>query len=125
MPSLDLICLANSRKLSARCIAGLRTDTGEWIRPVSQAEHGELTYLQRSLGIEGEPQNFDVIRMGFAKPMPIPSQPENWLVDGTAWKLLDRPAPPNLHKLVRDAVHLNDHLFGSLSDRIDALTFSS
>src|SRR5207245_1958362 len=78
-----------------------------------------------SLGIEGEPQNFDVIRMGFAKAMPIPSQPENWLVDGTAWKLLDRPAPPNLHKLVRDAVHLNDHLFGSLSDRIDALTFSS
>jgi len=125
MPSFDLICLANSRKLSARCIAGLRTDTGEWVRPVSQAEHGELTYPQRSLGADGEPQNFDVIRVGFAKATPIPSQPENWLVDGTTWKLVDRPAPSSLYNVVRDALYLNDHLFGSLSDRIDALTFSS
>ena len=42
MPSLDLICLANSSKLGSRCLAGLRVDGGGWVRPVSNQEYGEL-----------------------------------------------------------------------------------
>src|SRR6266850_2762793 len=32
MPLVDLICLANSNKMGGRCIAGLRTDGGGWVR---------------------------------------------------------------------------------------------
>jgi hypothetical protein len=125
MSSAELICLANSRKLSARCIAGLRTDTGGWIRPISNAEHGELTYALRSLGPAGEPQNFDLIRVGLAKAMPSPSQPENWLVDGSSWTLIERPAPARFAALVKAAIHSDERLFDSFSDRISAESFHS
>src|SRR5882762_10878846 len=80
MPFLDLICLANARKRSERCVAGLRADAGRWIRLVSRAEHGEFTYAQRNLGEAGEPQNFDLIRVEVLVPQPTPGQPENFLV---------------------------------------------
>ena len=42
-----LVCLANSRKLGGRCVAGLRmhgkqVKVGDWVRPVSRSEHGEV-----------------------------------------------------------------------------------
>ena len=43
MPPLTrIICLANSRKHGAYCVAGIRPDTGEWMRPVSQLEDGRV-----------------------------------------------------------------------------------
>ncbi|MBI5584386.1 MAG: DNA helicase RecQ, partial [Deltaproteobacteria bacterium] len=43
MPPLTrIICLANSRKHGAYCLAGVGTDSGEWIRPVSDLEDGRL-----------------------------------------------------------------------------------
>lgn len=43
MPVTDLLCLAYSRKYSARCVAGIRLDTLEWVRPVSATDHGALS----------------------------------------------------------------------------------
>jgi hypothetical protein len=37
-----LICLANSRKHSGRCIAGLDVCTGKWIRPVTTLDDGRI-----------------------------------------------------------------------------------
>lgn len=40
-----IICLANSRKLSGRCIAGIRDSFWEgwrWVRPVSSIEEGQI-----------------------------------------------------------------------------------
>lgn len=125
MPLLEFICLANSRKLSARCVAGLRTDTGQWIRPVSSAEHGELAYSQRLLGTGSEPQNFDIVRAGLSAPTPTASQPENWLIDGTRWNLVARPAPANCHTILQGALYTGDSLFGTTSDRIPAASFAS
>lgn len=125
MPSFDLICLANSRKLSERCIAGLRTDTGGWIRPVSKAEHGELNYSERQLGPDGEPRNFDIIRVSLAKAHAAPSQPENWLINPESWRLIERPAPARFDVLVRRAIHSGEVLFDSLSDRVPETTFHS
>ena len=39
MDSIKIVCLANSRKISGRCIAGKIMDSGKWIRPVSSREH--------------------------------------------------------------------------------------
>ena len=41
-----IVCLANSRKMSGRCIAGkevLDTGYGEWIRPISKRETAEIS----------------------------------------------------------------------------------
>lgn len=118
MPSFEFVCLANSRKMSARCVAGLRTDTGEWVRPVSAQDHGVLTYLQRHLGDGGDPRHFDLLRVGFAKPLPAQTQPENWLIDGSAWTLVRRPAPPEASRLLERRLYTGEQLFGSCADRI-------
>lgn len=124
MASFELICLANSRKLRERCVAGIRTDTGGWVRPISPAQHGELTYSQRNLANAGDPRKFDVISVGVANHVPTPSQPENWLIDGNPWRLISRPAPPNLHTVLNSTIHAGGKLFGTISDRVAVGTFS-
>ncbi len=125
MPSFDLICLANSRKLSARCVAGIRTDTAEWVRPISDLQHGELTFNHRRLSNNGEPENFDVIRIGFSRHSPANSQPENWLIDGTPWQLISRPAPSSFRHLLQARLYRNALLFGCASDRIAVEKFTT
>ncbi len=39
---MRVICLANSYKHQARCIAGVAIDSGDWIRPVSGLEDGRI-----------------------------------------------------------------------------------
>jgi hypothetical protein len=68
---VDVICLANARKRSERCVACVHAQTGAWIRLVSGSEHGELTYAQRNLGSHGEPQKLDLIRVGLAHKKPL------------------------------------------------------
>ena len=123
MPLLDLICLANARKHSERCVACLRIDGNGWVRLVSAASHGELTYPQRNLAANGEPQNFDLIRVEVLRPKPAIGQPENWLIANAPWKLLERPAPRSLQDVVAKALHLESSLFGSYSDRVAARFF--
>jgi hypothetical protein len=38
MAQVDLICLANSRKLGGRCVAGLRLDGSGWVRRVDSPQ---------------------------------------------------------------------------------------
>ena len=44
MAPTEILCLANSKKLGGRCLAGLSwPDLQTWIRPVERArEHGEI-----------------------------------------------------------------------------------
>src|SRR5579885_2767462 len=125
MPSFEFVCLANSRKMSARCVAGLRTDGSGWIRPVSALEHGALTYLQRHVGDGGDPRHFDLLRVSFEKAVPARSQPENWLIDGSAWKLVRRPAPAELSGLLQRRLHRGEQLFGSCADRIAVAVYEN
>ncbi len=112
MPSVDLICLANSYKLGSRCLAGLRVDGGGWVRPVSNKQHGELQYSQYRLPDHSEPHLFDVIRVGLLRAAPLPHQPENWLVDDSAWELLERPAAAERARVVEASVFRGSQLFG-------------
>jgi hypothetical protein len=112
VPSAELICLANSYKLNYRCVAGLRTDGGGWVRPVSSKEHGELEYSQYRLPDHSEPHLFDVIRIGLSHHQPLPHQPENWLMDTSAWMLLERPASADRARVVAAAVFRGPLLFG-------------
>jgi hypothetical protein len=123
MPEIEIICLANSRKRQGRCIAGLRTDGGGWVRPVAPCGDGSLFPQQYRLRDGAEPQVGDMLRIGVQSPLPKPHQPENWLIDGTRWELLARPLPGEKHALLQASVVAGPELFGNRSDRLPENSF--
>jgi hypothetical protein len=85
MPELKrLICLANSRKLSGRCVAGKEltaTGSGAWIRPVSDRPSEEVSERERQYEDGSDPQVLDLVRVPVLSHKPKSYQPENWLLD--------------------------------------------
>ena len=79
-----IVCLANSRKLSGRCLAGKEFDRDEvsgWIRPVGAREHGEVSEYERQYEDGSDPRVLDVIDVPLLSPQPKDFQQENWLLD--------------------------------------------
>jgi hypothetical protein len=74
---MSLFCLANSKKLSERCTAGVRVDTGDWIRPKRREKHGELTLSQIDLANGGDPQLLDLLRVSPAEHVSVQNRREN------------------------------------------------
>jgi hypothetical protein len=64
-----IICLANSQKHGERCIAGIETSTGKWIRPVSNLDDGRVprnVYL-----VNGEePKLLDILEIPLSETSP-------------------------------------------------------
>ncbi|GMW05565.1 MAG: hypothetical protein QY320_08300 [Gammaproteobacteria bacterium] len=78
-----MVCLANSRKTSGRCIAGkelLRGSAGGWLRPVSDREHEEVSEGERQYKDGTDPRVLDIIRVPLIRPRPKEYQKENWLL---------------------------------------------
>ncbi len=79
-----IVCLANSRKLSGRCIAGKEMVRGRvvgWARPVSARPHEEVSEYERQYENGGDPQVLDVIDVPLRAARPKGYQQENWLLD--------------------------------------------
>lgn len=96
----NLICLANSKKYTERCIAGIelanssrlgyryeivkRRDNPVWIRPVSDSEHGEIaSQLVDHINL------LDVVEIKFPTAHPQGYQSENVLFDDLYLKVVD------------------------------------
>lgn len=85
---MTVACLANSRKLSGRCIAGKLTtgaSAGTWIRPVSGRPHEEVSEYERQYQDGSDPKVLDIISIPFVQPRPKAYQPENHLIDGESY----------------------------------------
>jgi hypothetical protein len=121
----QFICLAHSKKYSNHCVAGIRLDTGEWIRPISKEKHGELTQSQLKLADGGEPQNFDVIAACLSAHTPVKNQPENWRIENSPWRLVSRPAPVERAKVLKKALFRQTVLFGNTTDRVAYRVFEN
>lgn len=82
-----IVCLANSRTLAGRCIAGREWDgeqVGDWIRPVSKREGLEVSEYERQYADGSDPRVLDVIDVPIIKHVPRAAerwQNENWLLD--------------------------------------------
>jgi len=83
MRTVDLLVLANSRKLSGKCLAGLvLPELTEWVRPISpHTAQGEVPknqlwifdgHLQRLI------QPLDVVKVSLNKRTTTPFHPEDW-----------------------------------------------
>jgi len=92
--SKTIVCLANSRKLTGRCVAGKEWDglkIGGWCRPVSAKDRGELTAERWYRRTWRDPQLLDLIEVGLLRPRPSGCQTENHLVDtNVRWRLAGR-----------------------------------
>jgi hypothetical protein len=89
MTQAEIIVLANSVKHGQHCVAGKCINTGNWIRPVSNANGAELSHEQAKY--QNPYGSFCVkplqkIRMGFTQHVPLSHQPENHLIDGNLWQ---------------------------------------
>ncbi|MGX1976069.1 dual OB domain-containing protein [Streptomyces kronopolitis] len=87
-----LVCLANSRKLSGRCMAGMVGDyPGEWVRPVSARQNGEVAAREMQCEDGTEPNVLDIVSVPLLRPQSHDFQSENWLLDpGYRWKKTDK-----------------------------------
>jgi hypothetical protein len=101
-----IVCLANSRKLSGRCIAGRELvggTLGGWVRPVSAREHEEVSEREREYQNGQDPQVLDVIDVPLVVPRANAFQTENWLLDPDYyWSLVDQMSPDGLADYVED-----------------------
>lgn len=103
MATERLLVLASSRKHGGRCIAGLSLDGNGLIRPVTGRGGGELSSYDTQLNTW--PNELDVVGFGHDGFEGDLVQPENVLVDGSAWTnegLMDadealRLIEPHLH----------------------------
>jgi len=92
--SKTIVCLANSRKLTGRCVAGKEWDgqkIGRWCRPVSAKDRGEISAERWYRRTWRDPQLLDLIEVGLLRPRPSGFQTENHLVDTSVrWRFAGR-----------------------------------
>lgn len=98
-----LVCLANSRKLSGRCVAGkefMRGKPGAWIRPVSARPTEEVSEHERQYEDGSDPQVLDIVDVSLLRRVPKLYQSENWLLDQSYyWVRVSRASWPLLARL--------------------------
>ncbi len=129
-----IVCLANSRKLSGRCLAGKEltaTGPGAWLRPVSDRPSEEVSERERQYQDGSDPQVLDIIDIPLKTPRPKNYQSENWLLDSdrywlrvgnTRWKDLGAFAddPPILWSNASRTRQSNDRVVESDANHLDS-----
>ncbi len=99
-----IVCLANSRKLAGRCVAGrewaAEKGKGAWIRPVSERSGQEVSEYERQYEDGSDPRILDIIDLPLKEWQPGGFQTENWLLDqGHYWKKVGSYSPFELSNL--------------------------
>ncbi|MFE2754595.1 hypothetical protein ACFXGA_21610 [Actinosynnema sp. NPDC059335] len=88
-----MVCLANSRKNSGRCVAGMVIGRGgpEWVRPVGGRPGHEVSAVERRYADGAEPEVLDVIAVPLIRRRPFGVHRENWLFDpAVRWERVGR-----------------------------------
>ena len=121
-----MVCIANSRKISGRCLAGkerIEHGFGEWIRPVSQRPAGEISEFERRYQNGDDPNVLDIIEIPLLHPHPHNYQTENYLIDARhAWRKVGQFDKHQLHILadtIEGDLWINGYSsYNGINDRI-------
>ena len=118
-----IVCLANSRKLAGRCIAGRewgKDGPKGWIRPVSEREHGDVGEYERQYEDGSDPRVLDIIDVPVIRPRPKDYQSENWLLHkGYYWEKKGTYSPFELDRLTDTVAPLWENGYSTYSGRND------
>lgn len=117
MRAVEILCLANSRKINGRCVAGL-TSQGEWIRPVSGEGDGTLYQPQYVLESGDEATVLDVLDVRLYEHAPERHQPENWRVTDQRWQRTGHLSGEGALRFLRENCAPGPELLGNKSDRV-------
>lgn len=112
MPTKTLVCLANSKKLGDRCVAGVEEGSQTWIRPVGSGSHGAITLAEQVLDDGSQPELLDVIEVQLGHAVPQPGQPENWSLAPGRWSRVGHLDADPARDLLTGLV-TNDPVFGT------------
>jgi len=130
-----IVCLANSKKYSERCVAGVEvqdTDKGyqiiyeankpKWIRPVSQSSYGEFPAR-----IASDINLLDIVEFEIVKPCPKSYQSENVYFAKNSVKKVSsiRLTNKNLARLIHDRLTLFGNRGKAVHEEvIDSINYS-
>jgi hypothetical protein len=113
----QLICLANSWKHGDRCIAGINSLKGQWIRPVSDLPDGRIPKEMRLIG-GTEPALLEVLEIPLAKTGPdFGFECENLSVLPGTWRRVGKVPPGFLNKYCSNEEYIlhNDQRYVTVS----------
>jgi hypothetical protein len=115
----ELIVLANSRKYGGRCVAGISRTTGEWIRPISWRNHGELDSTHTK--VDGrQVEELDVVKIFHDGSCGNPAQPENVMLVDRDWELVETLGPAEARTMLSDQIRQSGPLFGNRGKAVTA-----
>ena len=120
-----IVCLANSRKMSGRCLAGKvvkQGGFGEWIRPVSARESQEVSEEERRYEDGADPKLLDVVQVELLASRPHAHQSENYVIDTQYyWKRKGKVSWSAIQSAVDHPSTLwinGNHSYNGLNDRV-------
>ena len=128
--SKRIVCLANSRKLAGRCVAGrawFGERAGDWIRPVSERKSREVSEYERQYEDGSDPRVLDIIDVPLVGKLTEDGQTEkwqteNWLLDAARyWRkagAYPRSDLPDLVDPVRPLWLSGFHTYNGENDQI-------
>jgi hypothetical protein len=107
-----IVCLANSKKLGASCIAGIDLKSRAWIRPLGSGEQGAITVREQTFADGTRPRPLDIIDVPLDGAVPQPAQPENWRLAAGPWNRVGRLDRNEARALLSDMA-VSTPLFGT------------
>lgn len=106
-----MIVLASSRKLGGRCVAGISTVSGDWVRPVSGLPEG---LKEHRCQVDGRwPEPLDIVRFDYQERLTDPAQPENVLIGNAAWELIGQLDREDAYDELENILVSGSSLFGN------------
>jgi len=130
-----ILCLANSKKFSGRCIAGREIVSGEvggWIRPISARASEEVSEYERNYQDGTDPRVLDIVDIPVVNHKPHACQTENWVIEAEEYWILAGRAGWNdalglaespeilWHDGVSTYHGLNDEIPQSIADKLSS-----
>jgi hypothetical protein len=123
--SKTIVVLANSRKISGRCIAGkelVGTAFGGWVRPVSLRPAGELSEADRQFQDGPDPKLLDVVEIPMSQHLAHGFQENHAIDDHFYWVRKRKCTPAELKAALDSAATIlwdnNSSSGNGLNDRV-------